>query len=907
MEYLSFDLRLSDWDASAYTGVAEVLSSPVGEGERYRFNLPPDILAAAGQAPRSRQIAAQLGNALFKSVLSREAQTLWYESYQVARERSRGLRLRLHVDSWELTRLSWELLYDSRKSNFLVFDPIISLVRYLRLHAAPPTLRQRGSLSILVMAANPLDQAQLNWQHEIDVLQEALAELTQAGQVRIDVLPQANYEKMLNALQTQTPDVVHYVGHGHYNRELQQGALVLEDEHGRTSLLKAHEMSHMFCRFGVNLVVLNACDTANGAWAGLAPSLVRAEIPAVVAMQWPVEDQAATRFSRFFYKALAMGRTIDECMAEGRLGAGAAGAEPSDWLAPVLFLRSQSGRLWNDDPTRIVVKRDASEGGQLALGIPTAEKAEPFTTRGPLTSTFGASLLIDRPELRRVVRLALQPSVTEYIAILSARQTGKTTLLLNLMERLQPRYRPVFIDLSVLRAQDTKACYRYLAFRLTSEFRAHMQEENSAPTTNLESTADFVEFLTQLASKVPDQRIVVLLDEVGALSPEVSDNFFSALRSVFTQGRSTTPLLSKYLFIFSGAVDLYALTFGHQSPLNICEKVYLHDFDRDSVNRLIDQFRRYNVTVAPEAREAIYTLAHGHPYLTMQLCAHLLDSGAPEIGVEQVEAAAQQMLLEDDNIHHVLHEIARRPLQRRRLRSITMEGRRMPFTRNDPVLASLEMIGAVAPTQPCSLRNPLYERALRTYFTQEAEDETETSSAAESLTVPADIKHEMYGRLRNLRAQALGSRGYYRADTAWEAFSAAFFATVPALTIVPEVAVDTERLDLALTVEPAGPEDAFWAAYTPAILVSRQSAPAISERWPVEVVREAQVRGIKLAFVILSEPAEKHKATFPATTYEGVTVVPLADSKLATLLEQEGDIDAFLRDQVRAARSRGKG
>lgn len=231
----------------------------------------------------------------------------------------------------------------------------------------------------------------------------------------------------------------------------------------------------------------------------------------------------------------------------------------------------------------------------------------------------------------------------------------------------------------------------------------------------------------------------------------------------------------------------------------------------------------------------------------------------------------------------------------------------MPFTRNDPVLASLEMIGAVAPTQPCSLRNPLYERALRTYFTQEAEDETETSSAAESLTVPADIKHEMYGRLRNLRAQALGSRGYYRADTAWEAFSAAFFATVPALTIVPEVAADTERLDLALTVEPAGPEDAFWAAYTPAILVSRQSAPAISERWPVEVVREAQVRGIKLAFVILSEPAEKHKATFPATTYEGVTVVPLADSKLATLLEQEGDIDAFLRDQVRAARSRGKG
>ena len=36
-------------------------------------------------------------------------------------------------------------------------------------------------------------------------------------------------------------------------------------------------------RYGVNLVVLNACDSAQGTWVGLAPSLVRAEIPAVVA------------------------------------------------------------------------------------------------------------------------------------------------------------------------------------------------------------------------------------------------------------------------------------------------------------------------------------------------------------------------------------------------------------------------------------------------------------------------------------------------------------------------------------------------------------------------------------------------------------------------------------------------
>ncbi len=28
---------------------------------------------------------------------------------------ARGLRLRLHIDSWELSRLPWEVLYDSRR------------------------------------------------------------------------------------------------------------------------------------------------------------------------------------------------------------------------------------------------------------------------------------------------------------------------------------------------------------------------------------------------------------------------------------------------------------------------------------------------------------------------------------------------------------------------------------------------------------------------------------------------------------------------------------------------------------------------------------------------------------------------------------------------------------------------
>ena len=78
------------------------------------------------------------------------------------------------------------------------------------------------------------------------------------------------------------------------------------------------------------------------------------------------------------------------------------------------------------------------------------------------------------------------------------------------------------------------------------------------------------------------------------------------------------------------------------------------------------------------------------------------------------------MLLEDDNIHHVLHEIARRPLQRRRLRSITMDGRRMPFTATTRPGFTGDDWGHRA--QPVKFAQPLYERALRQYFEQETDD-----------------------------------------------------------------------------------------------------------------------------------------------------------------------------------------
>ena len=108
-DYYGYDLRLSNWDAATHTGVAEVLGSPAGECTPFPFRLDIDIEAASERVQRTASAAVELGELLSRSILRGDALTLWYESYQLARERGRGLRLRLHIAAWELSRLPWEL------------------------------------------------------------------------------------------------------------------------------------------------------------------------------------------------------------------------------------------------------------------------------------------------------------------------------------------------------------------------------------------------------------------------------------------------------------------------------------------------------------------------------------------------------------------------------------------------------------------------------------------------------------------------------------------------------------------------------------------------------------------------------------------------------------------------------
>jgi formylglycine-generating enzyme required for sulfatase activity/ABC-type branched-subunit amino acid transport system substrate-binding protein len=103
----------------------------------------------------------------------------------------------------------------------------------------------------------------------------------------------------------------------------------------------------------LRLVFLNACETARVSkqagldpFAGVAAAMVMAGIPAVVAMQFPITDEAAIRFAGRFYPLLAAGEPVDYAVGQGRLAIRVAESETLEWATPVLFMRAPDGAIF---------------------------------------------------------------------------------------------------------------------------------------------------------------------------------------------------------------------------------------------------------------------------------------------------------------------------------------------------------------------------------------------------------------------------------------------------------------------------------------------------------------------------------------------------------------------------------
>lgn len=169
----------------------------------------------------------------------------------------------------------------------------------------PPKLEV---LRVLYMTANP--EMDLRTEVEVRDVQQAVKRALHRELIDVQYRPAATPEDLLDGLNDVRPHVVHFSGHAGDAAVLFDNASVAKPE--------GHEVPFGLLARALaatseppTLLVLNGCDTLDGAEALLEATLV------VIAMATVVSDLAASAFAARFYAAVASAQPIGAALRQG--------------------------------------------------------------------------------------------------------------------------------------------------------------------------------------------------------------------------------------------------------------------------------------------------------------------------------------------------------------------------------------------------------------------------------------------------------------------------------------------------------------------------------------------------------------------------------------------------------------
>lgn len=304
-----------------------------------------------------------VGIRLFDATFTGDIRTAYRTSAAVAAERGTGVQIALRLDAPGLAALPWEALFDSETQAYLCLKE--PLVRHVPAPFSPPALTVTPPLKVLGMISSPAGLPELDVEEERVRLEEALRPHLDAGRVELRWLDDVSWTGVHDKLLEEEWHVLHFIGHGGYDTETDEGVLAFVGRNGRADYVPASRLADLLdeAEPTPRLVVLNSCQSgASGTidlFSGTAAALAHSGIHAVAAMQYSISDDAAIAFARGFYKALAHGRGIDEAVRSGRIGILGLSRGTLEWITPVLYLRGEDTHLFDIAPMpEVPVKPD---------------------------------------------------------------------------------------------------------------------------------------------------------------------------------------------------------------------------------------------------------------------------------------------------------------------------------------------------------------------------------------------------------------------------------------------------------------------------------------------------------------------------------------------------------------------
>lgn len=314
-----------------------------------------------------------VGQMLFKGLLKNDdVRQSCQETLRLARQPGNTVlfQIRLDADAVELARYPWELLHDSNRHISRVNS--IQMVRYITHNEATTPLHINPPIRLLYVRSRPRVLYTPINEQEYQSVQQSLQPLIEEAFLDVKYIHNCSYDAFICAVQEYKPHILHFDGHGEFGcyckrckkiysplkkkcnvcdlpLDTPKGHLAFEQVEDSVDWINSDKIASIFDA-SLRLAVLSACRSSvvrsETLFNGVAPSLIRSGVPAVVGTQLPVSFHAANKFSEGFYASLSRYEPVPVAVASGRQRL----INSEEWFIPVLYLRSA------DDDGRIFVR-----------------------------------------------------------------------------------------------------------------------------------------------------------------------------------------------------------------------------------------------------------------------------------------------------------------------------------------------------------------------------------------------------------------------------------------------------------------------------------------------------------------------------------------------------------------------
>jgi len=316
--------------------------------------------------------------------------------------------------------------------------------------------------------------------------------------------------------------------------------------------------------------------------------------------------------------------------------------------------------------------------------------------------------------------------VQKYFTINGSRQSGKTSLLLDISQRIKAAggY-PCWLDFQRAYGATPEQSISFMARELLRAI-PELGKSVKVPEEFENGGYGFDHWL--LGLPLPEEKpVVLLLEELGALPVDSRRFLGGLLRGVFTERRNT-PWVKVVLLLFGG-IELHDLVSVEVSPFyNICMNISLLDLDRDATEALVlagfGETGNSDATRLKELARSIYDQVSGHPFLTQYLgdkALNLYKRNNKELPVD-IQSVLLKLKVENSEYFHYLYQ----SIQKYDLIEVTrglLKGQKNTYP-NEFALHRLELLGILGQKTETGypFRNQLVQRSLEKIMSKEKQE-----------------------------------------------------------------------------------------------------------------------------------------------------------------------------------------